>query len=51
MAGIRAAITAGNFSDFLRQTREGWAHGDMAPRARYSSVLDARDDWRKTRRE
>jgi queuine tRNA-ribosyltransferase len=31
MAGIRAAITVGNFTDFCAQTREGWARGDVAP--------------------
>jgi len=30
MAGVRAAIAAGNFADFSAQTREGWARGDVA---------------------
>src|SRR5829696_1376541 len=29
MAGIRSAITAGTFEDFRRETREGWARGDL----------------------
>jgi queuine tRNA-ribosyltransferase len=31
MAGIRAAITGGNFTNFCAQTRESWARGDVAP--------------------
>ena len=31
MAGIRAAITAGQFGDFRDATREGWERGDPAP--------------------
>jgi queuine tRNA-ribosyltransferase len=31
MAGIRAAITVGNFANFCAQTRESWARGDVAP--------------------
>jgi queuine tRNA-ribosyltransferase len=31
MAGIRAAITVGNFTNFCAQTRESWARGDVAP--------------------
>jgi queuine tRNA-ribosyltransferase len=31
MAGIRAAITVGNFTDFCAQTRESWTRGDVAP--------------------
>jgi len=30
MAGIRAAIAAGNFAAFRTTTKEGWARGDMA---------------------
>jgi len=33
MSGIRSAIAAKNFPDFAEQTREGWARGDIAPRA------------------
>lgn len=29
MAGMRAAIEAGRFEDFRRETREGWARGDI----------------------
>ena len=32
MAGIRAAIEAGTFADFMAQTRENWARGDIPPR-------------------
>ncbi len=32
MAGMRAAIAEGRFADFRAQTKEGWAHGDIAPR-------------------
>jgi len=31
MAGMRTAITAGNFTDFSLRTRESWARGDVAP--------------------
>ena len=31
MAGIRAAITVGNFTNFCAQTRESWSRGDVAP--------------------
>jgi queuine tRNA-ribosyltransferase len=31
MAGIRAAIAAGKLAEFCAATREGWAHGDIAP--------------------
>jgi queuine tRNA-ribosyltransferase len=31
MAGMRAAITVGNFTNFCAQTRESWARGDVAP--------------------
>jgi queuine tRNA-ribosyltransferase len=31
MQGLRAAIAAGNFADFLSLTREGWGRGDIAP--------------------
>ena len=31
MAGIRAAITVGNFTNFCAQTRESWARGGVAP--------------------
>ena len=31
MAGIRAAITVGNFTNFCAQTRESWARDDVAP--------------------
>ena len=30
MAGLRAAITAGNLAEFCAVTREGWARGDVA---------------------
>ncbi len=30
MAGIRAAISAGRLSDFLAETREGWARGEAS---------------------
>lgn len=33
MQGIRAAIENGTFEDFRAQTKEGWARGDVAPRA------------------
>ncbi len=29
MAGMRAAIAAGRFSDFHAAAREGWARGDL----------------------
>jgi queuine tRNA-ribosyltransferase len=29
MAGMRAAIAAGNFTEFCVQTREGWAQGEV----------------------
>jgi queuine tRNA-ribosyltransferase len=29
MSGIRAAIAAGDFENFRRETREGWARGDL----------------------
>jgi queuine tRNA-ribosyltransferase len=32
MAGIRDAITQGNFAEFRERTRAGWAQGDIAPR-------------------
>ncbi|WP_029056913.1 tRNA guanosine(34) transglycosylase Tgt [Stappia stellulata] len=32
MQGIRDAIEAGTFEDFRRETREGWARGDLSPR-------------------
>jgi queuine tRNA-ribosyltransferase len=32
MQGMRDAIEAGRFEDFRRETREGWARGDIAPR-------------------
>jgi queuine tRNA-ribosyltransferase len=28
MAGIRAAIAAGNYTEFCARTREGWAQGE-----------------------
>ena len=31
MAGMRAAITVGDFTNFCAQTRESWARGDVAP--------------------
>ncbi len=31
MAGMRAAIAEGSFTDFAARTREDWARGDMAP--------------------
>ncbi len=31
MAGIRAAIMGGNYTDFCAHTRESWARGDVAP--------------------
>src|SRR5262249_47804608 len=31
MQGARNAIAAGNYGDFHSMTREGWAHGDIAP--------------------
>ena len=31
MAGIRAAIAAGRFGDFMAETREAWAKGDLPP--------------------
>jgi queuine tRNA-ribosyltransferase len=31
MAGMRAAIAAGTFSDFHAATGEGWRRGDIAP--------------------
>ncbi|SER60181.1 tRNA-guanine transglycosylase [Faunimonas pinastri] len=30
MAGIRASISEGRFEDFMAETREGWAQGDIA---------------------
>jgi queuine tRNA-ribosyltransferase len=33
MQGMRDAIAAGNYNDFRDMTREGWAHGDIAPHA------------------
>jgi queuine tRNA-ribosyltransferase len=32
MQGIRAAIAAGKFEDFKKQTRADWARGDITPR-------------------
>ncbi len=31
MAGMRAAIEAGGFADFLAATKAGWERGDIAP--------------------
>jgi queuine tRNA-ribosyltransferase len=31
MAGVRAAITVGDFTNFCTQTRESWTRGDVAP--------------------
>jgi queuine tRNA-ribosyltransferase len=31
MQGARAAIAAGNFTDYRDVTKESWARGDMAP--------------------
>jgi queuine tRNA-ribosyltransferase len=31
MAGIREAIRAGRYEDFMAETREEWARGDLAP--------------------
>jgi queuine tRNA-ribosyltransferase len=31
MDGMREAISASRFEDFRRQTREGWARGDIPP--------------------
>ncbi len=31
MAGIRDAIEGGRFADFMAETQEGWARGDIAP--------------------
>jgi queuine tRNA-ribosyltransferase len=31
MAGIRKAIEEGRFADFMAETQEGWARGDIAP--------------------
>jgi len=31
MAGIRKAIEAGRFADFMAETQENWARGDVAP--------------------
>ncbi len=31
MAGIRKAIEEGRFADFMAETQEGWARGDVAP--------------------
>ena len=32
MAGIRAAIAAGRYADFVAETKAGWAKGDIPPR-------------------
>ncbi|MCQ8782642.1 tRNA guanosine(34) transglycosylase Tgt [Mangrovibrevibacter kandeliae] len=32
MAGIRTAIEAGRYEDFVAETKAGWARGDLAPR-------------------
>jgi queuine tRNA-ribosyltransferase len=32
MRGMREAIANGNFEDFQKQTRAGWARGDIVPR-------------------
>ncbi|SDB15719.1 tRNA-guanine transglycosylase [Bauldia litoralis] len=31
MAGVRAAIAAGRFDDFVAETKDGWARGDLPP--------------------
>ena len=31
MAGIREAISAGRYADFMAETKEGWARGDLPP--------------------
>jgi queuine tRNA-ribosyltransferase len=31
MSGIRKAIDEGRFADFMAETQEGWARGDLAP--------------------
>ncbi|MFG1358005.1 tRNA guanosine(34) transglycosylase Tgt [Xanthobacter pseudotagetidis] len=31
MAGARAAIAAGRYADYVAETKEGWARGDIAP--------------------
>jgi queuine tRNA-ribosyltransferase len=31
MAGIRKAIEEGRFADFMAETQENWARGDLAP--------------------
>jgi queuine tRNA-ribosyltransferase len=33
MAGLRAAIAGGRLSDFIAETREGWASGEEHPAA------------------
>ncbi|MDE2379205.1 tRNA guanosine(34) transglycosylase Tgt [Bradyrhizobium sp.] len=33
MQGIRNAVSNGSFEQFYQRTREGWARGDIAPRA------------------
>jgi queuine tRNA-ribosyltransferase len=32
MQGMRSAIAGGQFDAFRRETRAGWARGDIAPR-------------------
>jgi queuine tRNA-ribosyltransferase len=32
MQGMRDAIAAGTFEEFQKQTRAGWARGDISPR-------------------
>ena len=32
MAGIRAAIVAGRYADFVAEVKDGWARGDISPR-------------------
>jgi queuine tRNA-ribosyltransferase len=32
MAGLRAAISAGQLDAFRQETKEGWARGDLPPR-------------------
>jgi queuine tRNA-ribosyltransferase len=32
MCGMREAIAAGTFETFKKQTRAGWARGDIPPR-------------------
>ena len=43
MAGMRAAITAGQFEDFRNQTNAMWAQGDLPPRWTQNSAPEGLD--------